>query len=251
MRTAWTLALLALVGGSFMTANAQSTALDPQSVLANVDSVQNAPRDQIQIMELTLIDNKGMEKGRSLKMWQKGSDFRVAKFLEPADVKNIGFLSLPDDVMYLYMPAFSKVRRIAAHVKNQKFAGTDFTYDDMGTIEYSNDYTASLLDESPDSLVLKLVPKPDSNKDYLFLKMWVARSNSFFTRIEYYDLSGNLWKVLDRREVSLIDGYWTSSEIEMHDIKLQHRTVMTLSEVEFDTGLEDSIFTQRFLRRRP
>ena len=73
MRTVWTLALLTLVGGAFMTANAQSTPLDPQSVLARVDSVQNAPRDQIQIMELTLIDNKGMKKSRSLKMWQKGS----------------------------------------------------------------------------------------------------------------------------------------------------------------------------------
>ncbi|NIM57731.1 MAG: outer membrane lipoprotein-sorting protein, partial [Candidatus Aminicenantes bacterium] len=83
---------------------------------------------------MVLIDKNGKEKDRDAVMLQKGSEKRMIKFLSPADQKGIAFLDLPNDMMYLYLPAFKKVRRIAAHIKNQKFAGTDMTYDDLGTI---------------------------------------------------------------------------------------------------------------------
>lgn len=223
----------------------------PQEILKGVDAVLNAPKDQTQDMELLLIDKSGSERTRTLKMWQKGDDMRMVKFLSPADVRNIGFLSLADDVMYLYLPAFKKVRRIAAHVKNQKFAGTDFTYDDMGTTEYAEDYDARLVEEHPENYVLELVPKEGTEKDYGRLKMWVDTGTFYPTRTEYYDRAGNLWKVMERRKVGQIEGYWISSETEMHDLKIEHWTIMRLSEITFDTGLADAMFTERYLQRRP
>lgn len=255
MRTTRTLCLLGglLVSilGLYTIAGAQEPSLSPQKTLERVDAVVNAPKDQTQEMELLLTDKGGSERKRVLTMWQKGDDTRTAKFLSPADVRNIGFLSLPDDVMYLYLPAFKKVRRIAAHVKNQKFAGTDFTYDDMGTIKYAEDYDARLVEETEETLVLELTPKEGVDKDYGRLKMWVQTATFYPTRIEYYDRGDNLWKVMERRKVTQIEGYWTSSEIEMYDLKIEHRTVMTLSKITFDTGLSDNLFTQRFLQRRP
>jgi outer membrane lipoprotein-sorting protein len=255
MRTTRTLCLL---GGLLVTilglcpvAGAQEASLSPQETLEQVDAVLNAPKDQTQEMGLLLIDKDGSERERVLTMWQKGDDTRTVKFLSPADVRNIGFLSLPDDVMYLYLPAFKKVRRIAAHVKNQKFAGTDFTYDDMGTIKYAEDYDSRLVEETDDAFVLELTPKEGVDKDYGRLKMWVRKGTFYPTRIEYYDRGDNLWKVMERRKVTQIEGYWTSSQIEMHDLKREHRTVMTLSKITFDTDLPDNMFTQRFLQRRP
>lgn len=254
MRFAWSLttfaALLAL-SQVFWLPGASAAPLEPQTVLASVDSVLNAPQDQVQDMELRLIEKDGSEKSRRLRMWQKGDDTRTVKFLEPADVRNIGFLSLPDDVMYLYLPAFKKVRRIASHIKNQSFAGTDFTYDDMGTIKYADDYDANLAEDTPEHTVLQLTPKPGAEKDYGQLKMWVTKDPFYPTRTEYYDRGGNLWKIMERREVTQIKGYWTAAEIEMHDLKAQHRTLMRLSNVEFDSGLSDAMFTPRFLQRRP
>ena len=233
------------------TAMCQEASPPPQEILEHMDAVVNAPKDQVQIMELQLIDKNGSERERNLKMWQKGDDTRTVKFLAPADVRNIGFLSLPDDVMYLYLPAFKKVRRIAAHVKNQKFAGTDFTYDDMGSMKYAEDYDARLVEENEEMYVLALTPKENVKKDYSRLKMWVLKTSFYPTRTEYYDLGNNLWKVMERREISQIEGYWTASEIDMHDLKIEHRTIMRLSEITFDTGLSDAMFTERFLQRRP
>jgi outer membrane lipoprotein-sorting protein len=229
----------------------QETSPTPQKILEHMDEVVNAPKDQMQNMELQLINKNGSERERSLKMWQKGDDMRTVKFLAPADVRNIGFLSLPDDVMYLYLPAFKKVRRIAAHVKNQKFAGTDFTYDDMGSMKYAEDYDARLVEESEEIYLLELTPKESVKKDYSRLKMWIQKDSFYPTRTEYYDHGNNLRKVMERREVSQIEGYWTASEIDMHDLKIEHRTIMRLSKITFDAGLSDDIFTERFLQRRP
>ena len=225
-----------------------------QAVLVRVDSVLNAPKDQTQQVELTLIEKDGTERSRTLSMWQKGDETRTVKFLAPADVRNIAFLSLPEDVMYLYLPAFKKVRRIASHVKNQRFAGTDFTYDDMGTIKYSEDYDARFQEvtqespQNPESLVLVLTPKEGVEKDYGQLKMWVTRATFYPTRTEYYDRGGALWKVMEWREITQVEGYWTASEVEMHDLKAEHRTVMR-TRITFDTGLSDDLFTKRFLAR--
>ncbi len=228
----------------------EAAALDANEVLMRVDDVLNAPQDQTQDVELALIEQDGTTRSRTLRMWQKGDDTRTVKFLAPADVRNIAFLSLPDDVMYLYLPAFEKVRRIASHVKNQRFAGTDFTYDDMGTIKYAEDYDARFGEGTEDAFLLVLTPKEGTDKDYGRLEMSVLRETFYPTRVQYYDRGDNLWKVMERRELSQVEGYWTASEIEMNDLKAEHRTIMTLSNITFDEGLSDDLFTQRFLTRR-
>ena len=78
---------------------AQALKLSALEILKKADSVANAPKDQEITMEMILIDKNGKEKKREAKMWQKGSDKRMIKFLSPADVKGLAFLDLPDDVM--------------------------------------------------------------------------------------------------------------------------------------------------------
>ena len=219
-------------------------------ILTESDAVVNAPADQEITLEMILIDKAGKEKTREAKMWQKGSDRRMIKFLSPADQKGIGFLDLPDDVMYLYMPAFKKVRRIASHVKNESFAGTDFTYDDMAALNYADEYTPTLLESDDAELyVLELVPKEGLHEDYLKLVMSVRRDNFYPVRIEYYSKDGKLWKVMVRSEIEEIDGHWTAREAEMRDLKKNHRTKMVIGDVKFDRGLKDDLFTQRYLKR--
>ncbi len=245
MRT-WTLIILGL-----LTASVPLEAEPPeaQTLLARVDSVMNAPRDRTLRMRMILIDRNGHEKVRVAESYQKGDDHRLIRFLEPADQRGIAFLSLPNDVMYVYFPAFRKVRRIASHVKNQTFAGTDFTYDDLATFRYADKYTATLLEETDSAYVLRLLPKPGTQKDYASLKMWVDKASFHPLRIEFYDRSGNLWKVMEFRRLEQIKGYWVAREMEMRDLKRHHATRMILEKIQLDTGVPDRVFTKRYLRR--
>ena len=244
----WTL-LLTVILVSMLFAQAEVQDLTPVEILQKADTVVNEPKDQDLKIRLVLIDKESRQKERVMTMLQKGGEKRLVKFLSPADQKGIAFLDLPEDVMYLYLPAFKKVRRIASHVKNTSFAGTDFTYDDMGTINYSDDYTPELSKETEHCFVLKLTPKEGVNKDYQKLLMWVRKSNFYPAKIEYYDRANKLYKVMEREKIEKVGNYWIAKEAEMADLKKEHKTKMFITEVQFDTGLKDELFTRRYLKR--
>ena len=236
-----------------MTFFSQGWAIEKQltasQILRKADDVINGPKDQDLKIRMILIDKKGKEKSREMSMMQKGNDKRMVRFLSPADQKGISFLSLPDDVMYLYLPAFKKIRRIASHVKNTKFAGTDFSYEDMEAIRYSDKYSSELLRNEDNHYVLELIPKEGVKTDYSKLIMWIRDDNFYPTKIEHCDKRNKLFKIMIRDEIVKIDGYWISKLSEMQDLKAEHQTKMIIEEVNFDSGISDGEFSKRNLKR--
>lgn len=224
-------------------------ALTAVQILERVEETINAPRDQNLTVRLILIDRQGHEKVREMKMLQKGSDHRLIKFTAPADQKGIAFLALPDDVMYLYLPAFKKTRRIAGHIKHTKFAGTDFTYEDMEVKSFSEKFVPSLLSIDREYYRLQLIPKPDLTTDYSKLIITVTKNNFFPVRIEYYDKKNSLRKIMTRNNIDQIQGYWLAKESEMVDLKSNHKTKMIIEKAVFDQKLPDDFFTERYLKR--
>lgn len=247
MRPIVFLSLLGLVGAWFASP-AQGGDLTGDEILAKVDSVLNAPKDMVAIEKMTLIEKEGTQKVRDLKFYQKGQ-WRLVRFLTPADVKGVGFLRLAEDRMYLYMPAFRKIRRIASHVKNERFMGTDFSYEDMSETEYTDNYVAKLSKDEPDQYVLELTPKPKTDVSYSKLVITVDKSTFFYTRIEYYSKRDRLQKILNVENMEKIGGYWMGKTMVMETVKSGHKTVLELAKIEYDTGLSDKIFTQRNLKR--
>jgi outer membrane lipoprotein-sorting protein len=222
--------------------------LSAAEILARVDRTINAPKDQEMEATLILIDEKGEERTRVVQMYQKGDDRRLARFTEPADQRGIAMLSLPGGNIYVYLPAYKKVKRIASHVKNGRFAGTDFTYEDMEAKSYSETYLASLLQTENDHFILQLIPN-DQDSDYSKLAMWVRKDNFVADKIEFYDRADRLCKRLVSSRIEKIDGYWVAREQEMADLLRNHRTRMIMRDIHFDQGLSEDLFTERQLSR--
>ena len=242
----FTLIMVLIMSWAISTTAQELSALD---IVKKSDAIANAPKDQHQFSRMILIDKDGDEKERKTEMYQKGDEMRLVRFLSPADQKGIGFLSLPDDVKYLYLPAFRKIRRIASHIKNQNFAGTDFSYDDMSSFKYAEEYNPRLIETTDKLYVLELTPKPNVKKDYSKLKLWVRKDNFYLVKIEHYDKGGNLWKVMERRKLEKKGNYWIAMEMEMKDLKKPHTTRMITDKVELDIGLSDKTFTKRNLKK--
>ena len=236
--------VLILIVGLFST-NAQ----DANAILKKMDDVMYAPKDQDSKIKLVLIDKNNKEKTREATVLQKGTDKRLFKFTSPSSQAGISFLSLPDDVMYLYLPAFGKERRIASHIKNQKFAGTDFSYDDMEAKPYSDKYTPKLLNTEDDIYLIELTPKANIKTDYSKLLITISKSNYYPTKIEYYDKAGRKIKELNNKEIEKVDGYWVSKEMTMTDLKKNHKTKMIITTVSYDNNLSYDEFTVRKLKQ--
>lgn len=217
---------------------------DAGTIIEKMDNVLYAPEDMTGTHTIILVDKNGNRETREANIIQKGTDKRLMRFTSPASQAGIAVLALPDDVMYMYLPAFGKERRISGSVKNQNFAGTDFSYDDMEPVPYSDKYIPKLIGTEENRYVVELTPKDRS--DYSKIVAYINQTHYYPEVMEFYD-RGNT-KVKKARYTFEREGkYWSTREIEMTDLKKDHRTIMKMSDVQYDTGLSDDEFTIRKL----
>ncbi len=242
-----TVKLTVLLSAIFLMTGFVAYAQDANEILKKMDDVMYSPKDMTGNNKIILIDKNGKEKIREATMMQKGTDKRLFRFTAPASQAGIATLSLPGDIMYLYLPSFSKERRISTSVKSQKFAGTDFAYDDMEAKPYAEKYTPKLISTEDDVFVLELTPiSPKSAYSKLIVK--IHKRNFYPTYMEYYDKGNKKIKVAVY-QFEKIGKYWNAKEILMTDLKRNHKTKMLMSDVKYDTGLTDDDFTVRKLKQ--
>ncbi|MEO0122830.1 MAG: outer membrane lipoprotein-sorting protein [candidate division WOR-3 bacterium] len=226
---------------------AAEESLNANGVLKKVDEVLMAPKDLSALMKINIINKNGDVKNREVQMYQKGDNKRLVKVLAPADQKGIGFLSLPDDVIYVYLPAYKKTRRIAAHVKNQKFVGTDFTYEDLEAKKYSEKWQPEGLKNDGVFYLLELSPKPGHISEYARVNLYVRKDDYFPVKSEFFNKKGEMIKKMEILKTEIIKGYIIPKNYLMQDIRSGNRTEMVMEEIKVDTGLKDDIFTERNL----
>ncbi|MGC8927068.1 MAG: outer membrane lipoprotein-sorting protein [Myxococcota bacterium] len=218
-----------------------------QDVLKKVEEKQNEAKDAEIGVKITTIEKDGTRKTKEGIIYQKGEDKRVFKFTSPADIQGLSILSMGKDTRYIYLPEFKKVRRIAGHIKNQSFGGTDFTNDEISSTKYSDDYEAVELQESGDSKIIVLKKKSSSDREFDKIVAEVT-SDYIIRKAEMYK-GDKLQKILTVSNIKKHGKYTIGEKMEMRDVIKNHSTEMEMVKIEFDKGLSDDIFTERFLKR--
>lgn len=232
-----------------------SQELTADTIMEKVDT-RIIPKDIVSEMTMDLVDKRGKVRSRAVKNNRMGDDKIIMWFLKPADVKGSSFLRISyddrDDDMWLYLPAFRKVRRIASHAKKGSFMGSDFTYEDIGDRKL-NDYTYKKLKESEkyeeyDCWVIESVPVEGLVTDYVKIVSWIWKEEFFPVKEEFYDKRGTLKKI-KTVELTQVEKYWVPSKMTMEVIKTKHKTVLDFTKIEVDTGLDEKVFSQNYLKR--
>ncbi len=216
-------------------------AQDAQDLLKKMDNVMFSPIDKQANVEMDLTNSQGNVKVREAVMMQKGTDMKLYRYTMPESQAGIATLSLPDGVMWLYMPAFGKPKKISLLAKSQAFTGTDFSYEDMATTPYFERYTPTLLESNADNYILELIPKADDSK-YSKIIVTLNRANYYPEKMEYFDLANRKFKEATY-EYEKIGNYWNARQVIMADLTKQHMTKIILKDVKFDQGLTDVEFT--------
>lgn len=219
---------------------------DAATILRKMDETMFSPKDMTGTMKVVMTTTNGRQETREATLQQKGTDKRMFRFTAPASQAGISILSLPDDVMYLYLPAYGRERRIASSARNQNFAGTDFSYDDMESKSYSAKYTPKLLSADGPSFVIELTPKAAS--DYSRIVVNVNKNDFYPESMEFYDRGNNKIKTA-QYTFTKVGKYWNSSDVEMTNLKTGRKTSMQMSDIKYDTGLTDDDFTVRKLKQ--
>ncbi len=212
---------------------------------------------------MQLINKDGKERIREMTMLRLNAD-EVGEqkfflyFHKPGDVRDMTFMVWKhprrDDERWLFIPAVKMVRRIAANDKRSSFVGSDFSYEDISGREVEDD-THSLEREEPvegrTAFVVRSVPKDEKSSEFSYKLSWIDKESFVLWREEYYDRRDELYKAFTADEVKQVQDHWTSIKRTMKNTQNGHRTEVTFLAVDYDVGLEDSLFSERYLRNPP
>ncbi|MDO8746660.1 MAG: outer membrane lipoprotein-sorting protein [Thermodesulfovibrionales bacterium] len=212
---------------------------------------------------MKLISKGGQERTRELTMLRKnygetsGDQKFFMYFFQPADVKDMTFMVYKyparDDDRWLFIPAINMVRRIAAQDKTSSFVGSDFTYEDVSGRDIQDDTHALVKEEKlggKDSFVIKSTPKA-GDVDYSYKVSWVDKGNFLPLKEEYYDKKGELSRVFSADEIKDVKGFSTITKRTMKNLQSGHRTEVIYTKTDYNLGIEDSLFSERYLKQPP
>jgi outer membrane lipoprotein-sorting protein len=226
-----------------------------------IEKVYNRPAgdDQTSDLTMTLINKSGDQRVRKIKQFTKdlgNVEKSIMFFLSPADVKNTSFMSWAydsdqSDDQWIYLPALKKTKRISSDSKSDYFMGSDFTYDDLGDRKLEDDTHKLLREETIDGKECYVIESLSKDEDYMYSKtmVWVNKSNFIGVKKEFYDEDEDLLKVLAIKEVEEISGIWVITNSEMKNVQKNHRTTMVLNNIQINTGMSESKFSERMMMR--
>ena len=209
---------------------------------------------------MVLRNKQGQESRRQLRVQvlevSDDGDKSLFVFDEPRDVQGTAFLVHAHredaDDQWLYLPALRRVKRISSANQSGSFMGSEFAYEDLTPPEVEK-FTYKYLREEPcddaTCTVTERVPV-NSRSNYRRHVVWRDKEELRVRKVEYYDRKDAHLKTLTLAGYEqFLDRYWRAGEMEMVNHLTGKSTVLTWTDYEFQTGLEDSDFTQTGLRR--
>ncbi len=212
---------------------------------------------------MKLISSGGQERVREMTMLRKnyggggGEQKYFMYFYQPADVKDMTFMVQKhpgrDADRWLFVPSINMVRRIAARDKSSSFVGSDFSYEDVSGRNIDDDKHELVKEEkldNKDCYVVKSTPKA-ADVDYAYKTAWIDKATYLPLKEEYYDKKGDLYKTFSANEIKTIKGFPTITKRTMKNALSGHRTDVMFLKADYDLGIDDSLFSERFLKQPP
>jgi hypothetical protein len=211
-------------------------------------------------VKMTITDKRGQKRHREFNILRKdvedGGDQKYFVYFQlPADLRKMVYLvhkhadPKKDDDRWLYLPALSLVKRIAAGDKRTSFVGSDFLYEDVSGRSLEED-THELIQTTDEFFVVKNVPKQPDTVEFNYYNVSIDRKTYVPMKMEFFDKDNKLYRVIESKKVEKIQDFNTVVTSVVSNLKTGGRTEMQFSNVRYNINLGD-IFTERYLQRPP
>ena len=211
-------------------------------------------------VKMTITNKQGQKREREFIILRKdvkdgGDQNYFVYFQKPADVRKMVFMvhkhadPNKDDDRWLYLPALSLVKRIAAGDKRTSFVGSDFLYEDVSGRSLQED-THELIKTTEELFVVKNVPKKPDTVEFSYYNVSIDRKTYVPMKMDFYDKENKLYRVIESKKVEKIQDFYTVVKSEVRDLKKESKTEMEFSDITYNIKLQD-IFEERYLHRPP
>lgn len=179
----------------------------------------------------------------------------LLRFIKPNNIAKTGLLTKDysggKSGQWIYLPALDRVRRISSSRKGGRFVGSDFQYEDLTDREVNMDNHRILGEDKVGGIrctLLESIPVKKSNSIYSKRISCIHPKILIPLRIDYYSKKKKQpVKRLRARKIKKVRGYWTIFDSTMYNLKTGRSTQLFTTDVKYDQGIPDTLFSQRGL----
>ena len=179
----------------------------------------------------------------------------LLRFMEPKEVRGFSLLNWSwvgekNDDQWLYIPKLRKTKRIRPSDKSRKFQGTEFTYSDFIKRDTNLDkYNLLGSDNFRGNKCFMVEANPINDLSYGVRILWIDDTDYLLRKIEFFDNINEKIKVLEIFDYVKNNQYWTPTKKIMKNLLNGSSTKMEVINVSYDQGLNDNLFSEKYLKR--
>jgi len=212
-------------------------------------------------VSMTMKDSQGRKRKRRFTILRRnvsthagGDQQFYVYFHRPADVNKTVFMVwkkvTQEDDRWLYLPALDLVKRIAASDERTSFVGSDFFYEDVSGRGFDED-EHTLLETSKNYYVVENRPKDPASVEFASYTAWIHKKTFLPVKIAYFNKKNEEYRIYEVLKVGIVQGYPTITQARMKDLRTKSETLISYSKVQYNIGLPEEIFSERYLRNPP
>lgn len=159
------------------------------------------------------------------------------------------FLMNGDD-LWVYNSRLGRSLRLPPSGRSNAFLGSDVNYNDIVGRDLERDYAPAVVQSDSDVLVLELTPRPGAPTPYGKVLIEVEAESLAPRWVDYYDQRGQVVRRLTLSEYMPVGERRIPLEMVVEDRAREgYRTIVRLSDVQFDIAVPVACFTLQALER--
>jgi outer membrane lipoprotein-sorting protein len=241
-----------VIGSSGVTAEASSD--DAMKIIKDMKEVFEPERASVRKIGVSVSGDVHLEThwtARKASMKFPSGKRTLLVMVAPPDVRgNAVIIEETKDesgVKWVYVPLVRRVRKILPVGAYEHFLNTDFTYADLGFVDYQGTYELLGDEEKAGEPAYKVAFMPKNSWYYSRVITWVSKKTHLPLERNYYDINGKLWKRETFEQATIINGIPTPLRIRMRDVQNESESLFAVSEVRFDLDIPKDLFNPKML----
>jgi len=176
-------------------------------------------------------------------------------FQQPANVAGTRFLTMNNasggSDQWIFLPSLGKVRRIAASESGGSFMGTDFSYDDISSMDrdISLDTHTILREETLNGNPCYVIQSVSKDNTYQYSKSiaWIDKASFLIYKSEMYNRRGELVKVMEMSDFKDVQGRLTPMQTKISTVTAGTSTTIYMEIMKYDDPIPEGVFTTAYL----
>lgn len=228
-------------------------AQDAKEIVKKADAKMKGEQSSISQMTMKIV-RPTWERTVSFKSWSKGTDYSMVLITAPAKEKGQSFLKFKRD-MWSWNPSINRMIKLPPSMLSQGWMGSDFTNDDLlNESSIVVDYTHKLLGKETVSgkscFKIELIPKENAPVVWGKIILWISTDEYLQLKSEYFDEDNYLVKTEIASDIKTMSGRVIPTRFELIPAdKDGNKTILIMDQIEFNSPLSESFFTQQNMKK--